>query len=1035
MATEDIIIRYKADVSQLEQDLDQLVKAQKDVADTSKKASAEVQKSANAQEVAIKKRTELLELERKKLENLRRQQKLAFTPEDIDKFNKEIAESTRRIDLLSGEVKKVGNATDKAFDQVLNTTQRIAGAFGVAFSLEAVIAFGQKSVDAFIEAERSAQLLKDTVIGIGGQSEQAFDILNNQAERYEAVTNQSAEAIKSAQIVLTNYGLTGSQIEQLLPSLLGLAKKTGDSIDGIAQKVGNALEGSGKQFKNLGANIDASKTPLENYNALVEGLARFSKDATLDASNLADAFQLQKNRIAELEETIGGKLAPAWNVAYESVLNYIGAVAGIPIGVKEAGAEASQKFAQETQARVQALQQEGKSTSDIIAFLRGDLDKANQTFDESNKNLQKAEDEFTGFFNTIAKLGSVEFAQLSQASLTNANIIKESAKANVDALNSQILALNDQLAQEEKTLKVQDIKNKKTGDLKILLEENKRANDLASQSNVQALEKEIDAREKASEKARQQAQQIAQARKQLFDQLTTELASIQREQELADINLIEPKTFADAVDKIEQLRDVNKKYIDEDINLKIAQAKAQGTLTKDVEDLFEKIRQGRKDLIDQKAGKEVLALEESTIKKLNDLKQQAQDILTQRNLTGIQKSVEQSGKALDDSITKVEESIGTTQFKTAKESLDKRFILYVNDIERQKDENIKAINDRADREAKAVKESATAEQERINIREKAKDEVDKIIDDADKKLTDAENKYDEATNKLDNGIVSFVNANAQALQYVSNIIGELTNLYDQYAEKRIEQIEAEKEAQLTSIDEQIAKDEELFEKRRITDEQLKLNNEANQQAKIKAEEESAKKINQIKKRQAQLDKANALFNIALNTFQALADVKNLSTAGALTPLILALSALQVAGVLAQPIPYRKGSKDTGASGHMARVGEEGEEIVYMPSHSKVLPARQTKEYSNILDAMFDNKLNSYIAKTYVTPALQRQKALYDNEKQESFASNISKSIYFNGGLNANDLEKVRKKGQTITNVDDIARAIVRNLPISDPYRR
>lgn len=216
MATEDIIIRYKADVSQLEQDLDQLVKAQKDVADTSKKASAEVQKSANAQEVAIRKRTELLELERKKLENLRKQQKLAFNPEDIDKFNKEIAESTRRIDLLSGKVNDVGKNTEQALNRVSNSLTNIASAFGVAFTLDAIVQFGQKSVEAFIEAERSAKLLESAIVSIGGQSQGAFETLNTQAELLGAVSIESDEAIKRGQVLLTNYGLTADQIQTLL---------------------------------------------------------------------------------------------------------------------------------------------------------------------------------------------------------------------------------------------------------------------------------------------------------------------------------------------------------------------------------------------------------------------------------------------------------------------------------------------------------------------------------------------------------------------------------------------------------------------------------------------------------------------------------------------------------------------------------------------------------------------------------------------------------------------------------------------------
>jgi hypothetical protein len=1035
MATEDIIIRYKADVSQLEQDLDQLVKAQKDVADTSKKASAEVQKSANAQEVAIRKRTELLELERKKLENLRKQQKLAFNPEDIDKFNKEIAESTRRIDLLSGKVNDVGKNTEQALGKVSNSLTNIASAFGVAFTLDAIVQFGQKSVEAFIEAERSAKLLESAIVSIGGQSQGAFETLNTQAELLGAVSIESDEAIKRGQVLLTNYGLTADQIQTLLPSLLGFAKQTGDSIDSVAQKIGNALEGSGKQFKNLGANIDASKTPLENYNELVKGLAKFNKDATLDANNLADAFLLQAKRADEASEKIGGKLAKAWVTVKEEFLLAIANITGTTVGEKEAGAVALQQENEKALALVNNLKAQGKTTADVIGFLQVEVAKSERNLTSANASLVEAQEEYNGVISTAAKIVNPYYASNTRLLLENRAAAVESAKANISALQGQILAVENAQKIDQNTLKIGDIRNKQTKDLKILLEQNQKANDLASQSNVENIQKELDEREKASEKARQQAQQIAQARKQLFEQLTTELTSIKREQELADINLIEPETFAEAVDKIEQLREINKNYIDEDINLKIAQAKAQGTLTKEASDLFEQIRQGRKDLLDQKAAKEILTLEETTIKKLEELKKKAQEIVTGVNLADLQNVVKKSGEAFEEAITDVENKIGTAQQKTAQENLAKRFFLLQKSIIDTRDAEVKAVKDRATNEAASVKNSATAESERKNIFLNASKDIKAINDKAQEELDKAGESYDETTDKLAKGVVDFVSANAQALQLVSNILGELTNLYDQYAEKRIEQIDAEKNAQISAIDEQIAKDEEALELRRITEEEAFQRKKSLEAQKVKAEEEAAKKIREIKKKQAILDKANALFNIALNTFQALADVKNLTTAGTLTPLILALAGLQTAAVLAQPIPYRKGSKDTGASGHMARVGEEGEEIVYMPSHSKVLPARQTKEYGSLLDAMFDNKLNSYVAKTYVTPALQRQKAIYESEKEQSFANNISKSIYFNGGLNANDLEKVRRKGQAVTNVDELAKAIVKNLPTYDPYRR
>jgi hypothetical protein len=428
-------------------------------------------------------------------------------------------------------------------------------------------------------------------------------------------------------------------------------------------------------------------------------------------------------------------------------------------------------------------------------------------------------------------------------------------------------------------------------------------------------------------------------------------------------------------------------------------------------------------------------LETQTIEKLAKLKEEARRLTVDTAIDDITTRLEDEGTKLQELVDKIAEGIAIGQNKIYKEQLDQRLIIFQKFVDEEKNAKIQEVKDQLKFDLQSVKDSSTAAAEKQVIRQKAQDKINDIIKDADKKFADAEATYTDATDKLQTGVLEFVQANAEALQQVGALLNELGNLYDVFAEKRIEKIEEEKEARLTAIDEQIAKDEEALELRRISEEEAYLRKKSLEEQKVKAEEESAKKIREIKKKQAILDKANALFQIALNTAQALADVKNLSTAGALTPLILALAGLQTAAVLAQPIPYRKGSKDTGASGHMARVGEEGEEIVYMPSHSKVLPAKQTNRYGEVLDAMFDNKLNQYIAKTYVAPALEKQKRSYDMQKEESFANNITKALYFNGGLSASEMDRLRRKGQPITNVDEIAKAIANNLPTYDFYRR
>jgi len=275
----------------------------------------------------------------------------------------------------------------------------------------------------------------------------------------------------------------------------------------------------------------------------------------------------------------------------------------------------------------------------------------------------------------------------------------------------------------------------------------------------------------------------------------------------------------------------------------------------------------------------------------------------------------------------------------------------------------------------------------------------------------------------------------EILDATKQLVAELSNIYNAFSEKRISDIEKERDAKLESIDAQLEQNAEYLDKRRISEEEAAANEKALQKEKLRIEEETQKRINQEKRKQAILNKANAIFEIGLNTAIALSNPQNLASFGSLSPFIAALGALQIAAVLAQPIPYRKGSKDTGPKGHLARVGEEGEELVFMPSNSKVLPARQTKKYSDIIDAMYDNKLDDYVYKNYITPALIAQREAKDNQRAKSFADNMASSIFYNqAGLTPSDLEAQRKRGQYIRNVDEIAEAIAKKLPIRDIYR-
>ena len=1035
MATEDIVIRYKADVSELENDLNKVIQSQNQIATTTKQTSQEVQKSINVQAQAQQKRLQGLKLDVDRLRQIREENKKAFDTTAVNNYGKEVNEAANKLDKLDKKTRETGQSTQQTFNELKGTIQNVAGAFGVAFGLDAIVNFSKKSVEAFIQAERNVKLLESAIVDLGGESVQSFEALSQQAELLGANTLESDDNIRRASVTLKNYGLSASQIGQILPGLIGLAKRTGDSLDSLASKIGNALEGTGRQFKNLGANISTNKTQLENYNELLRALADSSSQATLDSTDLTNALILQQKQVEQLEEDIGGKLAPAWTRVYQGALQYAATLLNLPTGGKALAADNLADIEAETKARVDQLKAEGKTVEDIVGDLTVELANAQRELTIASAESKQTVENYGGIFNTLRKIVDLNFQRNAGIDLALAQSSEETAKGRIASIQQQIDFQKDQQRLDQETIKLEELKKKKTSELQKLLEENQKKNDVAAQTNVTNIEDELKAREEAEKKAREEIKKTAEARKQLLEQLKAELVQINRAAETQKISSIDPKTFDEAVDKINQLRDLNKRFVDEDIDLKIAQAKAQNLYTKEVKDLFEQIRKGRKDALDVKGGEEILALETATIEKLAKLKEEARRLTVDSAIGDITTRIEEEGQKLQDITDKIAQGIGIGQNKIYKEQLDERLLLFSKLVEQEKNLKIQEVKDQLKFDLQSVKDSSTAAAEKQVIRQKAQEKINEITKNAEKQFKQAEQTYDDATSKLQSGVLEFVSANAQALQQVGAILTELGNLYDAFAEKRIETIEEEKNARLTAIDEQLAKDQEALELRRISEEEAYLRKKSLEEQKVKLEEEAAKKVREIKKKQAILDKANALFQIALNTAQALADVKNLTTAGALTPLILALAGLQAAAVIAQPIPYKKGSKDTGARGHMARVGEEGEEIVYMPSHSKVLPAKQTNRYGELLDAMFDNKLNQYIAKTYVSPALERQRREFDNQKQETFANNITKSLYFNGGLNANEMDRIRRKGQPITNVDEIAKAIASNLPVYDSYRR
>lgn len=148
--------------------------------------------------------------------------------------------------------------------------------------------------------------------------------------------------------------------------------------------------------------------------------------------------------------------------------------------------------------------------------------------------------------------------------------------------------------------------------------------------------------------------------------------------------------------------------------------------------------------------------------------------------------------------------------------------------------------------------------------------------------------------------------------------------------------------------------------------------------KEKIEEKFAKAKAKIQRKQAVADKLNAAFNVILNTAMGIANAASKIVTLPLVPFIAALGAIQLATVLAKPIPqYAKGTNY--AHGGPSIVGEKGSELIVDPSGkmslsgnsaelvnlqrgTKIIPSDETKRIMSAAGRSQKDTIEQTIAK-------------------------------------------------------------------------
>jgi hypothetical protein len=236
--------------------------------------------------------------------------------------------------------------------------------------------------------------------------------------------------------------------------------------------------------------------------------------------------------------------------------------------------------------------------------------------------------------------------------------------------------------------------------------------------------------------------------------------------------------------------------------------------------------------------------------------------------------------------------------------------------------------------------------------QKAADETLALTKDTNTKKLESDEEYTTATISLAERIAA-ARAKSEKLTFDQSVqlTNELFSLQSAIADNKIARLEenAAKEIQLAGDD-------------------------AQQKAGI--ERKLADEVAEIKRRQAIADKAQALFNIAIQTAQAVASALKLGPgAPAAVALAVAIGAIQAATVAARPIPkFEKGGLVKGPRHSQGGVIAELEGDEYITNRTA------TKRNRPLLEAINTGKEKEYIYKRFQVPIIQANQSAAINQK-------------------------------------------------------
>jgi hypothetical protein len=203
--------------------------------------------------------------------------------------------------------KKAFKQAETSTDKLVKTTKKLAGALGLAFGTQAIIAFGRKSVKAFADSELEATRLRTAVSNLGLAF--AAPEIDRYIDKIELATGVNRDQLQPSFLALLRTTGSLAKSQELLNLSLDIAASEGLSVTAVAEKLSQAYVGQAKGLRSLNLGLTTAELNTADFEAIQSKLTSLFAGQG-EAAATSYTAQIAKLAIAseQASEIIGGGL-------------------------------------------------------------------------------------------------------------------------------------------------------------------------------------------------------------------------------------------------------------------------------------------------------------------------------------------------------------------------------------------------------------------------------------------------------------------------------------------------------------------------------------------------------------------------------------------------------------------------------------------------------------------------------------------------------------------------------------------------------